>query len=410
VKILFVHNEFPGQFVHLASHLSQERGHTVVAIGGPTSRELRQVALRRYRLSRGGSLEILPSAAAYESACLQGEAAAFVAAQLASEGFWPDVIIGHAGWGELLFLKEIWPNAKIVAYAEYYYSGYGSDASFDLEINDPTIENMIFARAKNASFAMCVAEADLTIAPTAWQRSLYPDSLRSRIVVVHDGIDTASIRPRHSAQFNVPGSNELFRAGGEIITYVNRALEPLRGIHVFLRSLPAILKSRPSAQVLIVGSADERLYGSSPPAGTTWKDYFVAEIGDAVDHSRIHWLEMLDRQAFNNFLSVSRVHVYLTYPFVLSWSLLEAMSAGCLVVASATPPVEEIIENGQNGLLFDFFDHQALANTVIDALVRAPEDLANLKCAARATIVSKYDRDTVCLPAITDLIEALAVT
>ncbi len=408
MNILFVHNEFPSQFVHLASYLARERGHNVVAIGGQNSREVDQIKVRRYSIARDSSLGILRYAETYELGCLHGEAAALAAAQLAREGFRPDVIVGHAGWGELLFLKEVWPDTKTVAYAEYYYRGRGSDACFDLEIDDPSLASMIFARSKNATFAICVAEADLVIAPTAWQRSCYPESMQSRIVVVHDGIDSIGIRPRPDARLELPLCDKVFRAGDEIVTYVNRALEPLRGIHVFLRALPTILESRPCAHVLIVGSADERPYGRSPPEGTTWKDIFVSEISDHIDRSRVHWLGLLERPAFDNFLNVSGVHIHLTYPFVLSWSLLEAMSAGCLIVASATPPVEEVIENGRNGLTVDFFDHQALARTVADALARSHDDFAAIKQAARATIINRYDRDTICLPRLVSLIESLA--
>jgi glycosyltransferase involved in cell wall biosynthesis len=408
MNILFVHTEFPGQFSHLARHLAGARGHKVVAIGGPTSRDVEHVELRRLQFSRGPTPGIVASAATYEMACIQGEEAACAAAQLALEGFRPSVIIGHAGWGELLFLREVWPDAKIVAYAEYYYRGYGGDVCFDPEIDDQSLSNRIFACAKNAAFSMCVTEADLVISPTAWQRSCYPKSMRSRIVVVHDGIDTMEIRPDRSAVLKIGATGQVFRAGDEIVTYANRALEPMRGIHTFLRSLPAILKARPSAQVLIVGSADERLYGRSPPEGTTWRDFFLQEIGDHVDSSRVHWLGLLDRTSFTHFLAVSRVHVYLTYPFVLSWSLPEAMSAGCLTVGSATPPVEDFIEDGRNGLLVDFFDHKALGDTVIDVLGRPIADFAPMREAARSTIVSQCDRDTICLPRLTSLIESMA--
>src|SRR5690348_15228299 len=407
MNVLFLHNEFPGQFVHLASHLAKRRGHNVVAIGGPRSHQLDAIDLRQYELSRGTTSGILPYVETYELECLHGEAAAVAAAELAAEGFRPDVIVGHAGWGELLFLKEIWPEAKTVAYAEYYYRGRGGDVSYDPEIDEQGLANMIFARAKNAGVAMCMAEADLIVAPTAWQRSCFPQGLRSRIVVVHDGVDTASIRPCPEAQLQISGGGKVFRAGEEIVTYVNRALEPIRGIHVFLRALPRILEARPSAQVLIVGSENDRPYGKWPPQGTTWKHVFLREVQHRLDSRRINWLGLLDRDAFNVFLAVSRVHVYLTYPFVLSWSLIEALSAGCLVVASATPPVAEIIDHGRNGLLVDFFDHEALADTVIEALSQPKSAFAGVRRAARETVITNYDRDTICLPRLVNLIESL---
>jgi glycosyltransferase involved in cell wall biosynthesis len=404
MNILFVHSNFPAQFVHLASYLAQ--AHNVVAIGGPSSRAITAVRLLRYRLSRGSTAGILPLAIRYEADCLRGAATAAACSELLNQGFRPDLVVGHSGWGELLFVKEIWPDAKIIAYAEYYYRGRGGDSCFDREIDDPTLANIMVAHAKNGGLAVSLADADLAISPTHWQRSCFPALLRSRIVVAHDGIDTVSICPNPTARVQL-ANGCTFGAGDELVSYVNRSLEPMRGIHVFLRALPAILRARPSAQVLIIGASTETPYGKPAAQGTTWKEAFLKEICDEIDPSRVHWLGAVDRTALNAVLAVSRVHVYLTYPFVLSWSLLEAMSAGCLVVASDTAPVREVIDDGSNGLLVDFFDHDLLASTVIEALARPFEAVAGMRLAARKTIVKRFDRDSVCLPRLDLLIKGM---
>jgi glycosyltransferase involved in cell wall biosynthesis len=205
----------------------------------------------------------------------------------------------------------------------------------------------------------------------------------------------------------VPGTDLNLTQNDEVITYVNRHLEPTRGIHTFLRAAVEILKTRPSAHILIIGDDKGRPYGAAPPSGQSWKDFFLGQVGHEIDKSRLHWLGRLDHKAYLAALAVSRAHVYLTRPFVLSWSLLEAMSAGCVVVASDTSPVQEIVRNNVNGLLVDFFDHSKLAQSVIDILVQPREAFANLGVAARKTIVDGYDRDSICLPRLIQIMESL---
>jgi glycosyltransferase involved in cell wall biosynthesis len=407
MNILFVHNNFPGQFGSWAQHLAKACGHRVLAIGSNTVQEIPGIELHRYELARGTSRTVHPFAIRYEADCIRAEAAAQVASKLALAGFRPDVVVAHIGWGESLFLREVWPDTKIIAYCEFYYQSQGYDVNFDPEFEIPTLEASMRVRAKNAGSAVALADADMGLSPTEWQRSSFPDLLRSRIEVIHDGIDTSEARPRPDASVELPGTGRILRPGDEVVTYVNRHLEPMRGIHIFLRSLPEILTARPKAEILIIGSESGQAYGGPSQDGKTAKERFLAEVAGRIDASRVHWLGRVPKPFYLNALAVSRVHVYLTYPFVLSWSLLEAMSVGCLVVASATPPVHEVIEHGKNGLLVDFFDHRELARSVIDVLERPRQDFASISGAARASVIRDYDRQTVCLPRQVKLIERL---
>jgi glycosyltransferase involved in cell wall biosynthesis len=209
---------------------------------------------------------------------------------------------------------------------------------------------------------------------------------------VHDGIDTDLIAP------GAPGEEEL-------ITYVARNLEPYRGFHVFMRAIPEIQRRRPKARIAIVGG-DEVSYSARLPEGQTYRARLLRELDGRIDLSRVHFLGKLPYRRYLEVLSKSSIHVYLTYPFVLSWSLLEAMASGCLVLGSRTPPVEEVIRDGENGLLVDFFSTEAIAHK-IDSALQMQKELRALREAARRTVVERYDLKRVCLPAQVALVERL---
>jgi glycosyltransferase involved in cell wall biosynthesis len=224
--------------------------------------------------------------------------------------------------------------------------------------------------------------------------------------VIHEGVDSTVARPDPTARLILANESRVeFKAGDEIVTYVARNLEPYRGFPSFMRSLPKILAARPNARVLIVGG-DEVSYGARLPQGESYKKRLLAELGDSLDLSRVHFLGKIPYGAFIKVLQVSRVHVYLTYPFVLSWSMLEAMSAGCLIVGSRTQPVQEVLHHGANGLLVDFFSPDEIADRVTAAL----EDrlaFESLRQNARQTVLDRYDLRSVCLPAHLRLLNML---
>lgn len=383
MKALFVHQNCPGQFRHLAPALARE-GHEVVFIGQKDKQTPPGVKRLEYEPHRQVTEKIHPYLASYEAAVLNGQAVARMGFGLAKGGFRPDVMIGNPGWGETLFLKDVWPDVPLISMSEFYYNPTGSDVGFDPEF-DTGPDARLRARARSAPHLLAIEAADLAYSPTEWQRLQFPEPYREKIRIIHDGIDVDRIRPDAEARFDLPDGTRL-KPGDEVLTYVSRNLEPYRGFHVFMRALPGILKARPEARVVIVGG-DAVSYGARPKNGESWREVMLAETGPLPD--RVTFTGRIPYPQFRALMQVSAVHVYLTYPFVLSWSMLEAMAAGAFVVGSATPPVEEVIEDGRNGWLTGFFDVEALAARVSEALAVHAE-VGDLRKAARQTVVDRY--------------------
>jgi glycosyltransferase involved in cell wall biosynthesis len=399
MKILLIHQNFPGQFKFLAPALVAQ-GHEVRALTlqKTSDTEWEGVRLLPYKVSRGTTPNVHPWVSDFETKVIRAEAAFRRALQLKEEeGYSPDVIIAHHGWGESLFLKEIWPQAKLGIYCEFFYSTTGADTGFDPEFKSPDPGNVCRLQLKNLNNLLHFSQADAGISPTQWQASTFPEPFRSRITVIHDGIDTEALKPRAQVRMSFKGLT-LSRED-EVITFVNRNLEPYRGYHIFMRALPALLRQRPRAQVLIVGG-DGVSYGAKSTTGKSWKQIFIDEVRPQFSDSewaRVHFLGNLPYEHFIPLLQLSRVHVYLTYPFVLSWSLLEAMSVGCAIVASDTQPLHEAIRHGETGRLVNFFDGAALVREIA-ALLDDPQACAELGARARAFAQANYDLKTICLP------------
>lgn len=399
MKLLFVHQNFPGQFLHLAPALVS-RGHQVVGLTAARNKRTAPVPVLRYRDPAERKVE--GAAKTYAEMSERGVSVARAALQLTRQkGFVPDIVFGHGGWGETLFLREVWPDARHLTYAEFYYRAKGADTGFDPEFQNVDGPNLSVV-ARRAHLLQALVEADAALAPTAWQASTYPEELRDKISVIHDGIDTDRVRPDPDARLTLP-NGRILAPGDEVLSFVNRNLEPYRGYHIFMRALPEVMKARPEAQIVIVGG-DAQSYGPAPAKGMTWKQIFLDEVKDRVDLSRIHFLGNVPYPEFLSLLQVTRVHAYLTYPFVLSWSMLEAMSAGALVVGSRTKPVEELIRDGENGRLVDFFDVNGWSEALTAALAD-PEAAAPLRAAARATISDSYDLKRHSLPRLVEFVE-----
>ncbi len=403
MRILFIHQNFPGQFVHLAPALAQ-RGHEVLALTVHTNQRPSPVPVVKYKYEPGKTPPEFPRLAAdFAERMRRGEAVAMACQALKQRGLAPDVVFAHLGWGESLYIKEVWPETRLMVYAEFGYRPRGLDTDFDPELQQVTLPGTIYVRTRQAHLLVAVCAADQAVAPTRWQASSFPPGIAERIKVVHDGIDTSRVAPNPSAVFKVPGSDVAFKAGDEVLTFVNRNLEPYRGYHIFMRALPEILERRPQAHAVVVGG-NGLSYGTRAPDNKSWRDIFFDEVKDRLDMSRVHMVGNLDYTTYLSLMQVSRVHAYLTYPFVLSWSMLEAMSVGTLVVGSRTPPVVEVLKDGVNGRLVDFFDVKGWSTTLADALAE-PQRFDPLRKAARQTILDNYDLKTKCLPDMVALVE-----
>ena len=404
MNILFVHQNFPGQYLHLVRHLAAQKQHDVVFLTQRRDVDIPGVRKVVYKPRRAVAPQVHHYLRDAESAVLNAQEVARIALDLRKTGFIPDVMLGHNGWGEIWYLKDIFPEAPLIGYFEFFYRLQGADIGFDPA--DPiTPDTAPRLRTKNLGNLLALDTVDLGQCPTQWQKSGYPRRYHSMINVIHEGIDTQIARPDPAARLTLGKSRQTFQAGDEILTYVARNLEPYRGFHQFMRALPRILAARPKAQVLIVGG-DEVSYGARLPPGQSFRQQLLDELGDSLDAQRVHFLGKLPYASFIKVLQISRAHVYLTYPFVLSWSMLEAMAAGALIIGSRTAPVEEVIHHGGNGLLVDFFSPSDIADLAIEAL-QAPDTFASLRQNARETILERYDLRTRCLPAQLQLINAM---
>lgn len=401
MKILFVHQNFPGQFKHICRVLAAQGGHQLVFLTKPNDSQIPGVQKLVYNPFRDVTPGVHHYISEYERGILHGQAVVREALKLRQTGFVPDIMIGHNGWGETLFLKDIYPSAPLLSYFEFFYHARGADVGFDPEFS-ASFDDLFRVRAKNSINLLGMDAADWGLTPTAWQRSRYPDYFQPRISVIHEGVDTDLLTPQRLRAVTLP-SGRVLAPDAEIITYVSRNLEPYRGFHVVMRALPEILRRRPRAQVLIVGG-DDVSYGKHLPDGQTYRQTLSAEV--TLDPERVHFLGRVSYETFVGVLHASSVHIYLTYPFVLSWSMLEAMACGCLVIGSATAPVEEVIRDGENGLLVDFFSTVQLADR-IDAVLDHPDRMQAVRTAARQTIVDRYDLRRVCLPRLAALINRL---
>jgi len=387
-NVLLIHRNFPGQFKHLVAHLAADPSISLVGIGNASAPGLAGFGnLARYELAR----ETAPQTHAYvqhlESGVLHGQAVARVLLGLQERGWKADVVLAHIGWGEALYVKDVWPQARLVLLTEFYRSGAEiaeTGASFDPEFPS-TIDDRMRRRTRTSHLLLGLESADLGIAATEWQRSVFPPRYQSKIVVNHEGVDVDALQPDPQAELELADGTRL-RAGQKIVTYVSRNLEPTRGFHVFMRAAEKLLQRVPDCRIVVVGG-DGVSYGPAPADAANWREWMLRRV--KIDPARVHFTGKLPYASYRKVLQVSAAHVYLTYPFVLSWSLLEAMAAGCLVVGSDTAPVREVIEHGRNGLMVDFFDVDGLVERLATVLAD-PSAHAGLRSAARETVLREY--------------------
>lgn len=384
MRILLIHQNFPGQFRRIAQVWAQQAGWEVLGLGRNTAPGMDGIRWIPYQLHRQGLKEQHPYLRQMETAVLHGQAVARALMQLKKQGWRPDVILAHPGWGETLYVRDIFPNARLIHFCEWFYGTPDSDTGFDPEFPS-SFDSLAKLRTWNALHTLNLEHCDVGVSPTQWQRSRHPQAYLPKIALAHEGIDTDLLRPDEQAHFTLPDGRVL-KAGDPVITYVARNLEPYRGFHTFMRALEKVQREHPSCHTLIVGG-DDVSYGGKPQGAANWREKMLGEV--KLDAQRTHFMGKLPYDRYRQVLQVSAAHVYLTYPFVLSWSMLEAMASGCLLIGSRTGPVQEVIQDGVNGLLVDFFDTGAMADRIVEALA-CGRALAPLRSAARQSVIDGY--------------------
>jgi glycosyltransferase involved in cell wall biosynthesis len=412
LRVLFIHQNLPGQFRRLIRYLQTRADVELVAIG-----EEAAVTRAAHELGGGPKLRVIaypkPEGPGekthhylkhFEGCVRRGQAVARILVELKKQGWRPDVVVCHPGWGEGLFVKDVFPHARLVVFCEFWWAADGLDVGFDPEY-PVSFDDRLRIRMKNSVLMQSLLAADDGVTPTAWQHGVHPPELRHKIRRIHEGIDTAYLSPDPQARLTLPGGRVLTRAQ-PVLTYVARNLEPYRGFHVFMRSLPRLLAGNPDLQVLVVGG-DGVSYGRRPPEGfDSYRVALCAELADSADWSRVHFLGKLPYATYRTVLQVSSLHIYLTYPFVLSWSMLEAMAVGVPVLGSDTGPVREVIRDGENGYLTGFFDSAALADRALELIARR-DRIAAIGLRGRDTVLRDYDFEAKGLPAYLELLRPL---
>jgi glycosyltransferase involved in cell wall biosynthesis len=367
LRFLFVHQNFPGQFLHIVQHLARTKQHEIVFITEPNDNALAGVRKVPYRRPPPSRAETHIAARELDSGVRRADVVARTAANLKQLGFEADAIIGHHGWGEMLNLRDIWPDAAMLGYMEFYYQPKNVDVGFDPEFPIDT-SDFPRIRAKNAINHIALNLGGTGQTPTQWQLSTYPSWAHPIIELVWEGVDLNTCRPdpkAHRAPLTV--GDMTIHPADKLVTYVSRDLEPYRGFHLMMRTLPHLMRARKDIKVVMVGG-DGISYGTGPAQGGTWRDVMMREVGDQLDMERVVFPGRIPYQTYLAMMKRSDAHVYLTYPFVASWSLREALAMGCAVVGSDTQPVREFITDGENGILASFFDPPGLADTVLRLL------------------------------------------
>lgn len=384
MNILFLHRNFPAQFKYLALELAKDKSNNVVFVtNNSTTKSFGGIKKFVYNLKRKVPADCHRYLRFYEESIIHGQAAAGVLLQLQQGGFTPDVIVGHS-WGSSLFVKEVFPDVPYVAYIEWYYNPTNSDVDFSNGALD--VDAKASLKMKNSHILEDLVSCNYGLSPTKWQKSQIPQEFQNKIKVIHEGIDTDFCKPNRNVEFKIPGTETILNKNDEVLTYATRGMEEYRGFPEFMKSASILMKQRPNLKV-VIGGEDRVCYGRHLK-NDSFKTKMLREL--EFDESRLFFTGPLPYNEYVKLLQVSSVHVYLTYPFVLSWSFLEAMSAGCAIVASDTAPVKEVMEDKFSGLLVNFFDIDMIVEKVNDILNNR-EKYTFLGVNARNKIVDNYD-------------------
>lgn len=401
MNILFLHRNFPAQFRHIATELAKDPHNKVVFITNNDKLQMQGIKKIVYKLKRKVPKNCHRYLKFYEESIIHGQAAAESALALKNSGFKPDIIYGHT-WGPTMFIKDVFPEVPLLCYFEWFYNSEGADIGFNGEAQDE--DKRANTRCKNSHLYIDLDICDAGISPTNWQKSQFPRKFQDDIRVLHDGVDTDFCRPDNNAKFMIKEKKLQLTKNDEVITYATRGMEPYRGFPEFMRTVEKLLKKRPNAHVVIAGE-DRVCYGPQI-VGTTYKEIMLKELN--LDMNRVHFVGGLPFNEYVNLLQISSAHVYLTYPFVLSWSALDAMAVGCCVIASNTKPVLEFMQDNYNALLCDFYNVDELVEKIEYALDNK-DKMQELRHNARKTIVDNYALKDL-LPRHIEYVKQLAFT
>lgn len=386
-SVLFIHDDFPAQFGALGAWLAAG-GWPVAFATAAAEAAAPGIRVLPYAPHRAPSASTHPYAQPMDRAALRAQGFARAALAARAEGYRPDVVVSHTGPGAGMFARDVFPRAACVAYCEWWYRFPGADLAFLAPIEPAAApkgpEAAIHERARNAPIAVELAAADAALCPTAFQAAQFPDTFRRRLTVHHDGVDTAAFRPDPAARTATLGG--LVAPDARVVTYATRGMEPHRGFPQFMAALAPVLAADPRAVAVIAG-ANRVAYGGDALRRIDWKARALAD--PALDSGRVHFTGPLPPADYLRLLQRSDAHIYLTVPFVLSWSMLEAMSAGCALVLSDTAPVREFADE-TCARLVDFRDPGALAEAILATLAGGPA-VERRRATARAR-VCRLDR------------------
>ena len=398
MRLLFLHNNFPGQYARIIKHLNGRKGIDILAVSRAGNRQPSPVRRIDYEPHRSVCEQVHPALRYTEEAVIRGQAVYKALAPTRAKGWRPDLMLAHSGFGDGLFLKDLWPDARYMPYLEWYYRAYGSDASFfDEGAKDPNVELRI--RMKNTAILQDLAAMDWGQSPTRYQKSQFPSVFHERMSVLHDGVDTDYFTPDPRETFTI--GSRIFRRGDPLVTYIARGMEPYRGFPQFIEAVVLLQQMHAGVHVVVIGE-DRIAYG--PKDKASYKQWALEAFSP--DLARLHFLGRQPLSVLRQVLRVSAAHVYLTVPFVLSWSMMEAMAAGALIVGSDTEPVREVVDDGRTGLLVPFFEPRRLAERLLEAIA-APERFEDIRRRARVLMLERYDQRELCARYVR-LIEAVA--
>jgi len=383
IKILFVHVNFPGQFKELLNTLKQHENVSLAFITSHQTAEMDGVKIMRFEQPNTKPKEMIHYLGTLNRDLEGAREVTKQAIELARSGFVPDAVVGHIGWCGLVFMKDVFPDTKLIGYAEWYYRWQNSWENFAEQ--KVSLDQKAKIRMLNASSVIGLESLDVGVTPTHWQRSVFPAIHQRNMQVIHEGIDTHVCQPKERTALNVPGCR--LPEGAKVVSYIARAMEPARGFFSYMETVEKLCKLDPELQFVVVGRP-RAAYSTGTGDGPSYRDQAMQKYD--CDWSRVHFCGKLVYDDYLQVLRNTSVHIHLSMPLFLSWSLLEAMACGCTIIGSSNAPVNEVIQHNENGYLAPFFDSDEIASQTL-TLLKDRALATRLGQAARQTVIQDYE-------------------